>query len=89
MPVASNSGQRAAPTPVDQGDHDTAMADHEARMETDRAEHEARMETEREEHEARMVEERAAQEERMKEEVARHEAETEAYLRSQGLQPLP
>ena len=85
--VASTSGQRATPTPVDHGDHDTAMADREARMETDRAEHEARMETDREEHEARMVEERAAQEVRMQEEVARHEAEIEAYLESQGLQP--
>ena len=89
VPVASPNGQKPAPAPIAQGNHDTAMADHEARMETDRAEHEARMETEREEHEARMVEERAVQEERMKEEVARHEAETEAYLRSQGLQPLP
>ena len=89
VPVVNSNGQRATPTPAVQGDHNAAMADREARMETDRAEHEARMEAEREEHEARMVEERAAQEERMKEEVARHEAETAEYLKSQGLQPPP
>ena len=71
----------------DVADHDAAMAEHEARMETERAEHEARMETERVEHEARMVEERAAQEVRMKEEVARHDAELEAELAAEGLQP--
>lgn len=87
--VATAGGQRAAPTPADQGGHDTAMADHEARMETHKAEHEARMATERAEHEARMVEERAAQEERMKEDEARHEAEMAAYLESQGLPPTP
>ena len=92
-PVASTSGQGAA-TPVAHSDDtspmvedDAAMAEHEARMETERAEHEARMETERVEHEARMVEERAAQEVRMKEEVARHDAELEAELAAEGLQP--
>jgi len=87
--VASNDGQRAAPTPVDQGGHDIAMADHEARMETHKAEHEARMATERAAHEARMVEERAAQEERMEEDLVRHEAEMADYRESQGLQPPP
>jgi hypothetical protein len=96
-PVASTGRQAAAPVaqsdhapPMredDVADHDAAMAEHEARMETDRAEHEARMETERVEHEARMVEERAAQEVRMKEEVARHDAELEAELAAEGLQP--
>jgi hypothetical protein len=93
VPVASPSGQDAG-TPVASSDHalpmgedDTAMADHQARMETERAEHEARMETERVEHEARMVEERAAQEVRMKEEVARHDAELEADLASEGVRP--
>lgn len=79
-----------APTPVDQGGYDTAIADHEARMETHKAEHEARMAADRAAQEARMVEERAAQEERMEEDIARHEEEMAAYLlESQGLQPAP
>jgi hypothetical protein len=92
--AVAGDGNQAAAKPVEQSAHEeapmvpdaTARADHEARMETDRAEHEARMETEQVEHEARMVEERAAQEVRMKEEVERHDAETAAYLESQGLQ---
>ncbi len=76
VPVASTGGQE----PV--GQSGTPMADHDAAM----VEHEARMETERVEQEARMVEEQAAQEVRMKEEVVRHDAEMEAYLKSQGLQ---
>lgn len=84
-PVMSTGGQSAAPTPVDHGDHDTAMADHDARRETAIAEDEARMEADRAEHEARMAEEREAQEERMKEEVARHEEEMRVYIESQGL----
>ncbi len=89
-PVAS-TGRQAAPLAHSDdappmGEDDAALAEHEARMETERAEHEARMETERVEHEARMVEERAAQEVRMKEEVARHDAELEAELASEGLQ---
>jgi hypothetical protein len=104
VPGASTDKQGAG-TPSDSvvpppmGGDDTAMAEHEvrmeavrgeheARMETERAEHEARLETERVEHEARMVEERAAQEVRMKEEVARHDAELEAELASEGL-PSP
>jgi hypothetical protein len=87
--VVSTGGQSATPASADQGGRDTAMADHEARIEAQRAVHEARMATDRAEHEARMVEERAAQEERMKEDVARHEAEMAAYLESQGLPPTP
>lgn len=83
--VVSTGGQGAAPTAVDQGGNDTAMADHQARMERHKAEHEARMATERAEHEARMVEERAAQEERMEEDLVRHEAEMADYRESQGL----
>jgi hypothetical protein len=87
-PIAATGGQATVPKPVGHGDHDAAMADHDANMEAARAEHEARMETDRAEHEARMAEERAAQEERMKEEVARQEAEMRAYIESQGL-PFP
>ncbi len=87
--VASNGAQSAAPTAVDHGGPDTAMADHEALLETNKAEHEARMATERAAHEARMVEERAAQEERMKEDEARHEAEMADYLESRELEPAP
>lgn len=86
---ASNDGQRAAPAPADHGGHDTAMADHQALMETRREEHEARMAADRAAHEARMVEERAEQEERMEEDAARHEEEITAYLESQRLQPAP
>jgi hypothetical protein len=84
--VATAGGQRAAATPVDQDGYDTAIADHETRMEAQRAEHEARIATARAEHDARTVEERAAQEERMKEDEARHEEEMAVYLmESQGL----
>ncbi len=91
--IASASGHGAG-TPAAPSDHappmvedDTAMAEHEARMETERAAHEERMEAQRVEHEARMVEERAAQEVRMQEEVARHDAELEAELAAEGLRP--
>ncbi len=87
-----DTGNHGAGTPAAPRDHappmvedDTAMAEHEARMETERAAHEERMEAQRVEHEARMVEERAAQEVRMQEEVARHDAELEAELAAEGL----
>lgn len=94
-PVAvARGGNQGSGTPAVQithgaptADHEAAMAEHEARMETERAEHEARMETEREEREVQMAEERVAHEERMKEEVVRHEAETEAYLEENGINP--
>lgn len=83
---AAPQGQRSDAVPPVRPD-DTAMAEHEARMEASRAEHEARMETERAEHEARMAEERAAQEVRMQEEVERHEAEMKALAESMGINP--
>jgi hypothetical protein len=81
-PPPDGSGGGQGPDPLaTQGDPDTPLADHDTAV----AENNARIEGAPEDMEARMAEEQEAQEAGMNEEVVRHDAEAAAYLESQGI----